>query len=173
MGMDLFGSNPTSSVGECFRNNVWHWNPLWTYVVEFHQDCLPGDPNEGFYNNGYSLDADQSFALSESIQYSIDSGAAQNYENDFRQYQASLPLTDCRYCQTTGIRRDDVGINAGMPDKELDPFIQLLVKRTHGTCNACQGLGKYANDHASYAFSVDNLRMFVHFLRTCGGFAIW
>jgi hypothetical protein len=32
MGMDVYGTAPTSKTGEYFRNNVWWWSPLANYI---------------------------------------------------------------------------------------------------------------------------------------------
>jgi hypothetical protein len=34
MGMDVYGKAPTVEEGKYFRNNLWWWRPLWTYVEE-------------------------------------------------------------------------------------------------------------------------------------------
>jgi hypothetical protein len=59
-----------------------------------------------------------------------------------------------------------------MPEKELSAEIQILVGRTHGWCNACDGVGTRESFAAGYPFSVENVQEFADFLSDCGGFQI-
>ncbi len=62
MGMDVFGTAPTTERGEYFRNNVWWWRPLWNYCIEVAPE-LTSEVN-GEYNNGDGLNAEGAIALS-------------------------------------------------------------------------------------------------------------
>lgn len=42
------------NVGSYFRNNVWHWRPLWDYVYSLCEDFI----SEERYNGGHSNDAE-------------------------------------------------------------------------------------------------------------------
>lgn len=171
MGMDVFGKNPTSEKGSYFRNNVWFWRPLWGYCQELHAD-LCDKVEYGHSNDGDGLDADDARILGERLLADIANGVTAEYERKHNEYIASFPRTDCGFCGATGIRTDDVGVEHGMPTKELPNEIAILVGRTHGYCNACGGEGKQDPWIANYPFTVDNVREFAEFLLDCGGFEI-
>lgn len=171
MGMDVFGKNATSKKGEYFRNNVWWWHPLWDYCLELHGDIC-AKVSSGHYNDGDGLGAYEASLLSDRLFADIATGVTANYEATYRKEIADLPRNDCEYCDSTGIRTDQVGIANGMPERELAPEVAIVVGRTHGYCNSCNGEGKVLPWEANYPFSVENVRQFAEFLADCGGFEI-
>jgi hypothetical protein len=172
MGMDVFGAAPSAPVGEYFRNNIWFWNPLWTYIVTNHSSLLPGDPNHGFYNDGYGLNKDEAFALGAALLSDIKDGHVQQYKEKFDETLSRVELIECAFCDGTGIRTDSVGVEHNMPEQELDELIQLVTGRERGWCNSCRGLGKSEPHITSYSFDIENVREFAMFLINCGGFSI-
>lgn len=172
MGMDVIGKSAKSEKGEYFRNNVWWWRPLWNYCEELHGD-IARDVECGYSNDGDGLDAYNALVLGQRLLDDIANGVTAKYESEYRAHLASLPTSECKYCQGTGIRSDEVGIENGMPTKELDPEVAILVGRTHGFCNACRSEGRVEHFATNYPFSVDNVREFADFLVECGGFEIW
>ena len=59
MGMDVIGVQPKTETGEYFRNNVWYWRPLATFI----QDVYPHIAEKCTYwgsNDGDGLDAEDS-----------------------------------------------------------------------------------------------------------------
>lgn len=174
MGMDVYGKEPTSEKGEYFRNNVWWWRPLWNYCCEI-ADAVIGESlaEDGHYNGGAGLDGVRALALAEILREELESGRTAEYERKHNEYRASLPREDCDFCGATGIRTDDVGVNMGQPNRELSPEVQILTGRTHGWCNACDGIGTRESFGTGYPFSVENVREFVEFLTDSGGFSIY
>ena len=170
MGMDVYGNAPTTESGEYFRNNVWWWRPLWSYCETVAGDLLADV--DGQTNSGDGLDADQAAVLAARLREEIDSGATAKYAAAYRHDLSLLPRENCRYCDATGIRTDEVGQNAGMPSRELDNAVAIAVGRSHGWCNACNGEGKVDDWRVSYPFSVENVQNFANFLFSCGGFKI-
>ena len=58
MGMDVYGERED----QYFRNNVWHWRPLWEYICTF---CLneegaplitPDEKHQGGFNDGLFIE---------------------------------------------------------------------------------------------------------------------
>lgn len=170
MGMDVYGKNPTSEKGDYFRNNVWWWRPLWMYCVEVLPE-LCGDV-DGDTNGGDGLDAEGALELANALRDELESGRTAEWEYNYNTWRASLPRETCTLCEGSGIRTDKVGIEHGMHDKELSPEVAILVGRSHGWCNGCQGVGTTESWSAGYPFSVDNVREFTEFLTDCGGFSI-
>lgn len=174
MGMDVYGKKPLSAKGEYFRNNVWWWRPLWDYVIEVGGEILDVNTAEyGHYNSGAGLNADGAIKLGKLLLSEIESGRTALYEQNYNKYIASLPLQECEWCDGTGIRTDAVGVDHGMPTRELDEATAIALGRTHGTCNGCNGEGKREQFDASYPFNEDNVREFAEFLLDCGGFEIY
>lgn len=171
MGMDVYGHNPVSDKGRYFRNNVWWWHPLWDYCLNLHGDIC-GKVENGHFNDGDGLDADDAHLLGQRLLDDIERGTTAEYEFTYRQELAALPLVDCRWCNATGIRTDEVGVTNGMPTQELDEATAIILGRTHGTCNACGGHGHEPSWATNYPFDVANVREFAEFLLDCGGFAI-
>jgi len=174
MGMDVYGKKPTSERGEYFRNNVWWWRPLWDYCCEVGQEVITEEIAEhGSVNGGAGLDEPSARVLAQILSASIDSGHAEQWEKNQREWRASLPREACSFCDCTGIRADEVGVKHGMPERELLPEIQILTGRTHGWCNACEGVGTTESWLSQYPFSVENVAEFTAFLMDSGGFEIW
>ena len=172
MGMDVYGKNATSEKGGYFRNNVWWWRPLWDYCLELHGDIC-SKVEHGHSNDGDGLDAYDASLLGDRLLSDVATGVTAEYEKRYNQAIADLPRTDCDLCGATGIRTDKIGVEMGMPTKELAPEVAIVVGRTHGYCNACNGEGQTLPWSANYPFSVENVRQFGEFLVDSGGFAIY
>lgn len=172
MGMDVYGKNPTCETGSYFRNNIWYWRPLWSYVTDTLPELAGPEPEMGFYNDGYGLDAEGAKRLSDALLMLIANGHVAQAEQDFRQTLADLPMEPCKWCDSTGIRTDEVGVKMGMDTAPLPEHVAIIVGRTHGTCNGCGGLGEAEPFGRSYDFTLDNVREFAAFLRHSGGFEI-
>lgn len=170
MGMDVFGQNPTTESGEYFRNNAWHWSPLWNYCVELAPE-LCGDV-EGGTNDGDGLDAKGADDLAVILFNELASGRTEQYEKAFNEERAAIPQVVCRQCAGTGIRTDEVGQSQGMPERPLKEEEAILLGRTNGWCNGCNGEGKSDSMRAWYSFDAKNVSRFAEFLSDCGGFAI-
>ena len=170
MGMDVYGKNAKTEKGEYFRNNVWWWRPLASFIEDTYD--VAANCEDWHSNSGFGLDEEDSVELAMLLQRDINNGVVSSYEKKYNEYIASLPLNDCNYCDGTGVRTDEVGVEMGMPTKELDSTIAVVVGRTHGTCNACRGLGRNESFEASYPFTTENVMEFASFLKDSGGFSI-
>ena len=173
MGMDVYGKNPKNESGDYFRNNVWYWRPLWDYCCQVGAEVITEELAEhGHYNDGAGLDEEESVKLAEALLDELNSGRTEEYERKHREYLASLKREDCSYCEATGIRTDAIGVDMGMPTKELPVETQILTGRTHGWCNACLGVGTVESFDSNYPFTKENVEQFANFLANCGGFEI-
>lgn len=170
MGMDVIGRKPSKSTGEYFRNNIWWWHPLWEYCESVAPEICDGIL--GHSNDGDGLPGDGARKLAEVLKRELESGRTAEYAAAYQAGKAALPRHDCDLCEATGIRRDPVGIEMGMPTRELEEAQTERLGRTHGWCNACNGEGTQADWGASYFFDVDNVREFAEFLEHSGGFRI-
>lgn len=168
MGMDVVGRrNPDAY----FRNNVWWWRPLWIYCCSVAPHIC--DKVNGHMNDGDGLDEEEAQALADMLEMELLSGATTEYEIEYNFELSKLPRHKCDYCGATGIRRDAVGVEQGMPTRPLDEETQVLLGRTHGWCNACHGEGEVDDMGMHYPFTTENVREFMEFLRESGGFSIY
>lgn len=170
MGMDVYGLNPLTETGEYFRNNVWWWRPLWNYCLKVAPEIC--NRVAGHVNEGDGLNSYDAVRLADILLDKIESGHTHLYMIEYNDYIASLPREDCNLCNSTGIRTDQVGLELGFLDKELDPEIQILTGRTYGYCNGCKGIGNTPHWESHYPFHVENVRKFAQFCSESGGFQI-
>jgi len=172
MGMDVSGLSPTTEKGIYFRNNVWWWRPLASFIENTYPEIADGC--EGWHSNdGFGLDAEGSAELARRIRRDLADGTVDKYKERYYSEIADLPRTTCSICEGSGIRTDEIGVGMGQPTKELEPEVQILTGRTHGWCNGCAGVGDTEHFLAGYPFDVDNVSEFCDFLEGCGGFAIY
>lgn len=171
MGMDVYGKNPTSEVGEYFRRNVWGWHPLWDYVENVYPE-IAQLVTHAHSNDGDGLGARDSKKLAKLLMEDYESGKVAVYVAERNKAISEMEMPDCGYCEATGIRSDKVGTENGMPEKELDPDIQIIVGREKGWCNACNGVGKTDPWEANYYLDDSDIKEFAEFLAECGGFEI-
>jgi hypothetical protein len=170
MGMDVMGVAPTSEVGAYFRRNVWGWHPLWDFCTDVSE--VANEVEHGHSNDGDGLDAEGSIELANQIRSMIADGSAKEYIDARNLQLANLERPTCEYCDGTGIRSDDIGVQHGMPERELSPEMAILTGRTHGFCNGCSGEGKTDAWATNYSLDLDDLIQFADFLADCGGFQI-
>jgi hypothetical protein len=171
MGMDVYGIEPKTDAGEYFRNNVWYWRPLWNYCLSVSGDLIDG--NIGHDNSGEGLDAYQAEQLAEILEDQLSKGHTLKYKQTYDAMIASIPRDVCEYCEGTGIRSDEVGVEHKMPERPLEVELAILLGRSQGWCNACRGEGMKDSWESAYPFEVDNVREFAKFCRDSGGFNIY
>jgi hypothetical protein len=171
MGMDVYGKNPVNEVGEYFRRNVWGWRPLWDYCLERHGK-VAGKVKYGHSNDGDGLGKHGSLELARRLRADLADGSARTYIEERNGLLASLERPACHLCDGTGIRSDEVGVENGMPDRELPEEMKILTGRSHGFCNACSGEGKTDAWETHYYLDLDDIAEFAVFLENSGGFRI-
>ena len=159
MGMDVYGKNPTTEEGECFRNNIGHWHPLAEYVGEIAPD-IAGKCRHWHTNDGDGLDAADVRKLADILQAEIDSGRCEHYARIYASAQERTPNESCWLCAGTGTRKPAPEVGAG-------GLVTGIV------CNGCKGEGWFRPWSTRDRFSVENVQNFIVFLRDCGGFEIW
>lgn len=148
MGFDLSGLSATSKKGEYFRNNVWWWRPLASYVVE----VCSLDEEGWFFNDGKEVGEDTALKIADKLDELLASGEVARYSRQYAADLKKLPLIECDLCKGAGTRNDQ--------------YVQ-------GVCNGCAGTGKVKQFSTNYPFSVENVRDFSRFCRESGGFAIY
>ena len=81
MGMDVYGTAPTSKAGEYFRNNVWWWGPLANYICGVAPDIANRCPR-WHHNAGDGLGESDALALADILQAELDSGRTEAYRTN-------------------------------------------------------------------------------------------
>jgi hypothetical protein len=156
MGMDVFDRNRKKLY---FRNNVWHWRPLWDYCYEVAPDLIDdqtwGDCHQ---NIGAGLRAVDARTLAGRLREEIASGRTAAADEAHAQEMAGMPDEACSLCNGTGKRTDEVA----------DRFPTLKEE-----CNGCEGKGKTRPFESSYVLSEANVIEFAVFLEHGGGFRVW
>lgn len=171
MGMDVYGKAAKSEVGEYFRRNVWGWRPLWEYVELNHPEAVEL-VEHGYSNSGDGLGARGSKKLAKLLMEDYTSGRVAQYVEERNRMLSELPFEKCDLCAGTGIRTDEIAKSSKMHLKVLDPDVAIIVGRTKGWCNACNGVGKRENFATSYYLEDVDIKEFAEFLAECGGFEI-
>ena len=143
--------------GAYFRNNVWGWRPLWSYVCSVCYDILSDkDASAGSFNDGHKISKTKAGKIAKKLHSLIKDGKVKEYENGYKKHIASLEQVDCDLCETTGRRKEPPKTGAG----------------DYMECNKCSGTGKVDDWAKSYPFSEDNVRQFANFCANSGGFTI-
>jgi len=142
--------------GVYFRNNVWWWRPLWSFVTGVCDDILTEkDMEQGSYNDGHKISKTKADRIAKRLYGLLDNGQAKEYEEGYKANLNSLEQIDCDVCDATGKRQEPPKIGAG--DVE---------------CNGCNGTGKKDDWAKSYPFDADNVRRFANFCANSGGFRV-
>ena len=142
--------------GVYFRNNIWWWRPLWSFVTATCDDILTEkDIRLGGYNDMHKISKTKAGRIAKRLHSMIEDGKVKEYENGYKKQLDSLEQVDCDICDATGKRQEPPNTGAG--DRE---------------CNGCSGTGKKDDWAKSYPFSEDNVRRFANFCLNSGGFEI-
>jgi hypothetical protein len=160
MGMDVYGRKPKNETGEYFRRNVWGWHPLWEYCCEANPEITSKVEN-GHSNDGDGLNGSDTFKLAKSLKANLASGAAAQYIKERQEFLNSLPLENCKHCETTGKRTWKAG--EGPNDTQTTQV---------RTCNGCNGEGKVKSFATNYHLDLEDIQEFHDFLMSSGGFSI-
>lgn len=155
MGMDVYGIKPKTEAGEYFRSNVWYWHPLWDCLETLHP-AICGRCESPHDNSGSGLNAKDSLALSRLLKKDLEKGIIEQYIKDYYLHINSIPLEDCKYCDSKGTR--DWPQDDGTVKTE--------------ECNFCSGTLKVKSHQTWYCMDLDLVKEFQLFLQDCGGFRI-
>ena len=152
-------------VGDYFRNNVWWWRPLASYVIKY-TGCIDESDHEYWSENGgHEVDDETAKQIHNQLQVLIESGHTQKFQDDYEKERLKAEK-----------HNDKV-------EKELEKFCKSVEKKLGKTNLAPADFPKADHDEweriyhkrkwsASYPFSVENVKEFAEFCRFSGGFKI-
>jgi hypothetical protein len=152
-------------VGDYFRNNVWWWRPLASYVIKFTGCIDESDQVAWSENGGHEVDDQTAKQIHNQLKVLIESGHTKKFEDDYE-----------RERRIAEKHNDKV-------DKKLEKFCKSVEKKLGKTNVAPMNFPKADKDKwdeiwnsrkwsASYPFSVENVKEFAEFCRFSGGFKI-
>ncbi len=152
-------------VGDYFRNNVWWWRPLASYVIKF-TGCID-ESDHGYWseNGGHEVDDQTAKQIHNQLKVLIESGHTKKFEDDYEKERLKAEK-----------HNDKV-------EKKLEKFCKSVEKRLGKPNLAPNDFPKADKDkwdeiwnsrkwNASYPFSVENVKEFAEFCRFSGGFKI-
>ena len=152
-------------VGDYFRNNVWWWRPLASYVIQFTGCIDESDEEYWGENGGHEVDDQTAKQIHNQLKVLIESGHTKKYEDDYEKERLKAEK-----------HNDKV-------EKELQKFCKSVENKLGKTNVAPMNFPKADKDKwdkiynkkifsASYPFSVENVKEFAEFCRFSGGFKI-
>jgi hypothetical protein len=152
-------------VGDYFRNNVWWWRPLASYVIQYTGCVSEDDTQMWSENSGHEVDDETAKQIHNQLQVLIESGHTQKFQDDYEKERLKAEK-----------HNDKV-------EKKLEKFCKSVEKRLGKPNLAPMNFPKADKDKwdeiwnsrkwsASYPFSVENVKEFADFCRFSGGFKI-
>ncbi len=93
MGFDVCGLEPETKKGEYFRNNVWWWRPLWTYVGDVCKGILTDDDfSNGCMNNCHKISIEKADAIAKVLWREIENGNTKKYSAEYQKIIAKIKI---------------------------------------------------------------------------------
>ena len=82
--------------GVYFRNNVWFWRPLWSFVCGACDDILTRkDVEQGCYNDGHKISKTKSKRIASRLRKYLEDGHVDAYESWYARKVSQLKDDDC------------------------------------------------------------------------------
>ncbi len=156
----------TEVIGSYFRNNVWWWRPLWSFVIAACDDILTErDKEAGSYNDGHIISKTKSLRIAARLTKLDKDGTIDKYSNEMnpmierakknnKKIQIKVILLQKMVKLETGVENM---VPKDYPKKFYDKYMKLMDKEDWS---------------AHYPFDIDNIRSFTLFCKQSGGFEI-
>ena len=152
--------------GAYFRNNVWWWRPLWSFVCENCEDILTEkDMNNGCYNDAHIISRRKAEAIAVRLEEVIESEETKmwikEHEDNLQQAKRNNKQVEAELKELKKL----VEVETGNPDIYPAIYPDKFKKKY----DEVYGRRDWAS---SYPFSKDNVINFIKFARQSGGFSI-
>ena len=152
--------------GAYFRNNVWWWRPLWSFVCEHCEDILTEeDMNGGCYNDAHVISRKKAEAIATRLEDVIETEETKMWIKEHmdtleqakrNNKQVEAELEELKKLVEVETGNPDI-YPAIYPDKFKKKYDEVYAKRDWAS---------------SYPFHKDNVINFINFARQSGGFSI-
>ena len=152
--------------GAYFRNNVWWWRPLWSFVCEHCEDILTlEDMNGGCFNDSHLISKRKAEAIAVRLEDVIETEETkawiQEHMDNLEQAKRNNKQVDAELEELKKIVEVKTGNSdiypAIYPDKYKKKYDEIYNKRDWAS---------------SYPFHKDNVIEFIKFAKQSGGFTI-
>ena len=80
---DTLNEWETNNPGIYFRNNVWWWRPLWSYVIDNCPFLTEDEAQAGGWNDGREIDEMKALLIASTLEDHIESGAVKKHEKEY------------------------------------------------------------------------------------------
>ena len=154
MGFDLTGQN--KETGETyFRQNVWGWRPIWSFVTNFCDDILDAEElKRGNYNDFVKIDGAKSIMLATRLQSLIDDGTVKECTDQYETNRNKEVKAEEILMKALDQWTKDQGATCGNDLKDDDHELWSIMY--HKINN---------NSDASYPMSVENIQEFADYCK--------
>ena len=161
---DTLNEWETNNPGIYFRNNVWWWRPLWSYVVDSCPFLTEDEAQAGGWNDGKEIDEIKALLIASTLEDLIETGATKKHEKEYednrKKIESKNKLIQNKMDKITEIVKEKYGELApkDYPEPHRTEWTKLLESKDWG---------------GSYPFDEDNVKKFALFCKESGGFEIY
>ncbi len=162
---DIKSEYEEHNVGYYFRNNVWWWRPLWSFVCASCNDFLSDkDMEGGSYNDGRKIAKYKAIKIGKRLSELLADGTVDATEKDYTVRAAEANI------HNAGVQKELDKITKECKKKHGDN----LVPRDYPEPYKTQWNDAYAKKSWSsdYPFNKENISNFAKFCLNSGGFEI-
>ena len=87
--------------GYYFRNNVWYWRPLWSYICDYIAPDILSDEDKkgGAYNDCHHINAIKANYIADKIAEKHANGELQKFADWYQISRDNLPKETCNICE--------------------------------------------------------------------------
>ena len=151
--------------GRYFRNNVWWWRPLWSFVCHYCADFLSvADAEAGSFNDGRKISKTKAVKIGKRISELLADGTIDKEEREYELAKAKADVINKEVQEKLDELKKTVKEKTG---KDLDPTNYPEPYKTEW--DDIYGSKSWDSD---YPFRKDNLENFAKFCLESGGFEI-
>jgi len=152
--------------GYYFRNNVWWWRPLASYVLEHTKVITSKKKIDGFgYNDGVAISAKEAEQIAKQLYYLLETGHTKEYA---KQHEEKRAIAE-NHNALVKKKLDELALEAeritGKKDVAPSEYPKDLSKKWDEIYQEKEWI-------ENYPFSVENVKEFADFCKDSGGFTI-
>lgn len=154
-----------SNPGRYFRNNVWWWRPLWSFVCHYCADFLSvADAEAGSFNDGRKISKTKAVKIGKRISKLLADGTIDKEEREYELAKAKADVINKEVQEKLDELKETVKEKTG---KDLTPANYPEPYKSEW--DDIYGNKSWDSD---YPFNKDNLENFAKFCLQSGGFEI-